>query len=243
MRSFSSADLLTVWERGANLSMLQRALLLLIAANGESTPEMLSELTLGQRDAQLLNLREQIFGRQLISVLKCINCGERLELNFDVADLRATSMVRADEILSLEIDDYALRFRLPNSLDMEAIANLEVPSGRRVLLQRCLLASHQHDQEVAAGELPDEIVRAIAERMAEADPQADMRLAITCPICNHRWQASFDIVSYFWNEIDAWSQRVLREVHTLASVYGWREADILAMSPWRRQYYLIMIGT
>jgi hypothetical protein len=34
----------------------------------------------------------------------------------------------------------------------------------------------------------------------------------------------------------------MREVHTLAAMYGWRETDILAMSAWRRQRYLEMIG-
>jgi hypothetical protein len=34
---------------------------------------------------------------------------------------------------------------------------------------------------------------------------------------------------------------VLREVHILASAYGWREDDILAMSPARRRIYLEML--
>jgi hypothetical protein len=31
---------------------------------------------------------------------------------------------------------------------------------------------------------------------------------------------------------------MLYDVHALASAYGWREADVLAMSPMRRQVYL-----
>ena len=62
--------------------------------------------------------------------------------------------------------------------------------------------------------------------------------ALYCPECGHRWHATFDIVSFFWSEIDAWAYRTLHQVHRLASAYGWREADILAMSPWRRQFYL-----
>jgi hypothetical protein len=50
-----------------------------------------------------------------------------------------------------------------------------------------------------------------------------------------------DIASYLWSEIHAWAGRMLRDVHALAAAYGWREADILAMSPWRRQAYLEMI--
>jgi hypothetical protein len=242
MRGLSTAELLSVWERGVDQSPLQRALLLLSSACPETSPEKLSTLSIGQRDAQLLGLREQIFGAKLISVLKCLKCDQRLELTFDVADLRATPTIVTEEPLFLEVDGFALRFRLPDSLDLAAIAQMEPTVSRRVMLQRCLLASHRNDQELSADDLPEHVVQAIAVRMAEADPQADVQIAITCPVCENGWQSSFDIVSYFWNEIDAWAQRVLREVHTLASAYGWREADILAMSPWRRQHYLTMIG-
>jgi hypothetical protein len=51
----------------------------------------------------------------------------------------------------------------------------------------------------------------------------------------------FDIVSFFWTELSAQAKRLLREVHTLARGYGWREADILAMSARRRQLYLDLV--
>ena len=78
--------------------------------------------------------------------------------------------------------------------------------------------------------------------MADADPQADVRLALDCPACGHKFLAAFDVVAYFWSEINAWAYRLLGEVHTLASAYGWREDDILALSPWRRHVYLEMVG-
>ena len=69
-----------------------------------------------------------------------------------------------------------------------------------------------------------------------------MPLSLSCPDCGHCWDVPFDIVSYFWGELHVWAQRVLREVHTLASAYGWREADILGLSPLRRELYLQMVG-
>jgi hypothetical protein len=48
----------------------------------------------------------------------------------------------------------------------------------------------------------------------------------------------FDIEEYFWVEVAARAMRILREIHILARAYGWREADILAMSTRRRQAYL-----
>src|SRR5258708_7818916 len=68
-----------------------------------------------------------------------------------------------------------------------------------------------------AGNLPSEVVQAAAARLAEADPGADLRLAVSCPGCGHQWRAVFDIVSFFWSELDAWAGRMLREVHILAS--------------------------
>jgi len=52
---------------------------------------------------------------------------------------------------------------------------------------------------------------------------------------------TFDIASFFWAEICVQAKRLLREVHTLARAYGWREMDILSMSPARRQFYLEMV--
>jgi hypothetical protein len=90
--------------------------------------------------------------------------------------------------------------------------------------------------------LPAEVVEAIVNEMARRDPQADIRFALSCPDCAHQWEAIFDIVSFAWNEISAWAGRLMRQVHTLALAYGWREIDILAMSSWRRQAYLEMLG-
>jgi hypothetical protein len=85
-------------------------------------------------------------------------------------------------------------------------------------------------------------VDAVIARMAEADPQADVQLDLSCPACRHRWLAVFDIVSFLWSEIDASARRTLQDVHRLATAYGWREPDILALTPWRRQVYLEMAG-
>lgn len=78
---------------------------------------------------------------------------------------------------------------------------------------------------------------------AQAAPdQRQKESSLTCPSCNHGWHALFDIVSFFWSEIQSWASRIMREVHLLASAYGWRETDILAMSPLRRRLYLEMVG-
>ena len=89
---------------------------------------------------------------------------------------------------------------------------------------------------------PPNVATAIARCLGELDPQAEVLLDMVCPDCGTQWQALFDIASFLWTELDAWAHRTFIEVHRLAWTYGWREADILALSPLRRQRYLQMIG-
>src|SRR5262249_29486760 len=91
---------------------------------------------------------------------------------------------------------------------------------------------------VTRDQLPYEVVEAISEGMAKADPFADIQLAICCTLCDHRWRAVFDIVSFLWREIENLAARLMRDVHALASAYGWCEREILALSPVRRDFYM-----
>lgn len=245
MRALSSAELLDVWELGAALPPVQRAVALLAAGYRDSSaedtsPEALADWSVGRRDAGLLRLREHTFGPRLAAVADCPGCGERLELAFEAEEIRAVpppGTVGGE--LSLAQGGWELRFRLPTSRDLAAVAAAE--DGRAALLRRCLLAAPP-DGEFPGGELPDELAAAVEERMAEADPQARVLLDLTCPACRRQWQAPFEIDTYFWSELDAWARRTLREVHDLASAYGWSEAEILGMSAARRHLYLGMVG-
>ncbi|HXM73992.1 MAG TPA: hypothetical protein VN904_01855, partial [Chthoniobacterales bacterium] len=235
MRALSAAEFLDVWEHGLAQSPAQRALILLALACSETPVEQLGRLSIGQRDAHLLALREQTFGSQLASITICPACAERLQFHVSTADIRSTSKAELEAPINLTHADYSVEFRLPTSLDLASLdpaAALE--TNRQHLLQRCVTAARRGDTEVAGTELPMEVAAAIAQRMVEADPQADVQLALACPKCQHAWKAPLDIVSYFWTEIGAWASRLLREVHALAYAYGWREAEVLALSPWRR---------
>jgi hypothetical protein len=243
MRRLSAAELLDVWEQGLTQPPIERALTLLAAACPEMSVETLAEISLGQRDGLLLRLREKTFGSQFVSLASCHGCGERLELAFDANDLRVEAPQESPGELGVSVAGYVVRFRLPNSRDLIAAGDGEdLTATRRLLLKRCLLQAQSNGAEAIGEELPAEVMDAIAGCMAEADPQADVRLVLVCPRCDRRWQAAFDIESFFWREIDAWAGRTLREVHLLASRYGWREGDILAMSARRRQWYLNLVS-
>lgn len=235
MRSLSASELLDVWERGLAQPPVERALALLTATRPGSTRDELAHLSIGRRDAALLSLREQTFGARLAGIADCPACNEKLELTFETSEIRAAGD-EPEPSLTVIASGQEVRFRLPDSTDVLAVAgNGDAARTRDLLLERCL-------EDASPRQLPEEVTEAIVARMAEADPQADVQLNLSCPACGHRWQALFDIVTFFWSEIHAWAHRTLQDVHRLASAYGWREPDILALSPWRRQVYLELAG-
>jgi hypothetical protein len=257
MRPLSVPELLTVWERGLAALPFERALTILSVASPESSPAALARLSIGRRDANLLQLREWAFGSELAILAACPSCRQTLELTIPVSALRVsldptmdstgtpTSESASDPEGSLMLQDmlmdYEVRYRSPNTEDIAGCAGLDFAAGRRKLLACCLTDARCQGRSVSAEELPYDVARKLVEQIAAIDPQADTRLNLSCPECHGRWKEVFDIVSFFWAEIDAWARRVLREVDVLARAYGWRESDILALSPVRRQIYLSMV--
>lgn len=235
MSPLSTHALLTAWDLGQPQNPVARALVLLSAACPGIAPSALAELSIGERDLQLLCLREITFGSRLSALADCPICGERLELDFDAAQMSLSPPNTAP--LSIDTGGYHIEFRLPNSADLVAVrAADDLAVARRRMFDRCIT------KIVPGTEVPESVVEAVAAAMAQADPQGDVRLAMECPSCGQPWEEIFDIASFLWIEVHTWALRALREVHQLAVAYGWSEADILAMSPWRRQVYLELLA-
>jgi len=244
----STQDLLAAWEHGrAEPRPSGRALALLSAACTDMGADEIARLTIGARDRLLLTLRREMFGSRLAAVTSCPACQTSLEMEFDVNEISVVPPAGAQwrecaDSLSLSHDGYAVSFRLPNSLDLLALpGHGSVEEGKRHLIARLLQRALHGGREISAAELPPALIDALDQQMSLADPQGDIRLNLSCAECDANWRAPFDIVSYLWSETDAWAIRALRDVHRLAQAYGWSEADILALSPMRRQCYLDML--
>ncbi|MEO0996611.1 MAG: phage baseplate protein [Pseudomonadota bacterium] len=244
MRRPSTQELLTAWEHGLNQPSVQRALILLAIAEPAAAPDELARLTIGQRDARLLRLREQLFGARLTNVATCPACDERIEWEHDVADVRVAEPDAGAPAGEFEVEygGYRLACRLPNSSDVASVLNGDGGKAQTALLSRCVLRAAAAGADTRVEDLPDRVVEALNRRFEALDPQANVRVGLTCPGCTHRWQILFDIASYLWAELGDWAERTLQTVHRLAHGYGWSEDDILGLSPVRRQMYLGMLG-
>lgn len=241
MRRLTEIDLIEVWEVGEGQHPLDRALTLLAAAYPELAWEELAKLSVGERDARLLALRERTCGPTLGCSVECPRCAQRLEFEVAASDLRAAGPSGAEQSREFVADGVALRFRLPDSRDLASVLDLRDPAvARGLLVRRCVLRASRDGTPVDVDELPEGVMSTLADRISESDPQAEVLLDLRCPECAHAWQALFDVVTYFWAELAARATRLLREVHELARAYGWSEADILGMSARRRRFYLEM---
>lgn len=243
MHPLSSAELLEAWEQGLSENACGRTVALLSLACPEISAEEVQSLSVGERDARLLKLREWTFGPSLLSIAKCPVCRESLEWATHVSGLNFEPVQESSTAhFSVECDQYVARFRLPNIGDLTAISQCQdSETARRLLLGRCLIGARLGTEEIRVESLPIEVTNAVVKRMTEVDPHGNVEIDLSCPACNHKWRACFDIESFFWTEINAWARRILGEIHILASAYGWREADILNLSPQRRQLYLNLV--
>ncbi|MGZ3445570.1 MAG: T4 family baseplate hub assembly chaperone [Myxococcaceae bacterium] len=242
MRQFNAHDVVRICEWGRDKHPLDRALVLLRAASPGVDPLALARLPIGRRDALLLELRARTFGPKLEVLVPCPKCGERLEMALTVDELRVPAPEAPRGLLELE--GWALDYRLPDSNDLAALAHLKDPRVARArLLQRCMREARSQGQPVSLTSVPEEVLAALAARMAEEDPQADITFRLDCPDCNHTWRAAFDILSFYWSELETQARQLQREVHELARVYGWTESTILSMSAVSRQRYLELVSS
>jgi len=247
MKNLSAKEMLIVWEHGLNQPMLQRSLLMLLAAYPETSPDEALELSIGSRDIYLLQLRERLFGSHLINTAKCSQCTERVEWENEVADFCNPELTvnLSSKNLSLDRGDYHLCFRLPNSNDIVEILRFDQKKTTEsdLLLRRCVITAEKAGTSIETNQLPGHVIDALEKRIDELDPLSQIRIDLTCPECSHQWHVVFDIVSFLWTEINNWAERMLLTIHKLASGYGWSEQEILNLSPVRRQLYLGMLGS
>lgn len=221
--------------------------LAVLAACCDQSLVSLARLPLGERDHLLLRVRRSVFGSRVDAEGRCDHCGERLDLSFDVNDLldtdlagnlpgagdKAASIAHGPRLCDFERNGVTLCVRAPDTEDVAAAA--AAPDPELAVLMRCIEPSDDRSSEL----LQDGRVReAIAARLAEIDPRAELTLTTVCPRCAEPCATAFDPAGFLLAEITAYADRLIDEVDQLARVYGWSESDILALGARRRRRYL-----
>jgi hypothetical protein len=234
MQVLSSTAFLDLWERGSRLHPLDRALLAASVALPGSPADAPADWPLGKRNKLLLQLHFGSFGSSLQGWASCTGCGEKMEFEMDAQTLLSPKADEPRPDSTVVVKGHA--FRLPNSRDL-SIAARETDSiaAALSLLQSCSL------EPPPLPEISIEEMEEVGEQLALADPLAEIRVTLQCPACNEQRVEMLDLSSFVWAEIEARARRLLWEVHTLASAYGWSEGEVLSLTAARRARYLEMV--
>lgn len=239
MVSLAPEDIVSIWELGQHRPDWNKALIVLAPALPQAGPGELAAMTVGERNARLLELRQNMVGPVMHALVKCPICGQPLEFEQRTDELLEGYRPPAAREFAFSSGDFSARYRLLTSDDLaHAASRGDEPHARQSLIDRALLETLREGAPVAVSDLPAEIFDLLVKDMSDSDPLAHVEIPLACAACEHVWAAALEIVSFFWVELERKAKQVLEDVVTLARSYGWSEAAILSMEPARRQFYL-----
>jgi hypothetical protein len=220
---------------------------------GDLTPDaaLIDDLTVGDRAYLLLKLREATFGPDVALVASCAwpDCGEKVDIAFRIPDVPVREPSEPGPIYQVELSAEAapdaaartVRFRLPTGADQASCAALldhNAAAALRSLLTACLVP----DPAVAAGALTPLAKAEIEAAMAAAAGGPALTMRASCPGCGRGFDIPFDVTDFFFGDVAASSDLLLRQVHYLAFHYHWAESEILDLPRERRLRYVELLA-
>jgi hypothetical protein len=254
VRAVGSDDEGFLLDIGASSPPSERATALLArcVTDQDDGEAIVRALTIGDREAVLLHLRRLSFGESVDGVVRCprAECRQRLELTLRVSDLLLSPYedARPTYEVTLDVDEshYAVTFRLPTADDLDHIAAIALgdpAAGALELMRRCVARVVGGGGAPTSVEAMDDTARgAIADAMADRDPQAEIELELCCASCGSQFAVIFDTATFFLQELERRSTGLIHDVHALASHYHWSEREILDLPPRRRARYLELVS-
>lgn len=242
MHPVGNRDLLALWDAGAELDVLGRALVLARhAADGD--PYWADTAPIGHVMARLLEFRSAAVEEPFEAMARCPRCTTQVEIPVDTSALLALEAKIVDEPQTLELDGWSLVWRPLTVVDLQQAAGFDsVQAAELELVRRCVLSAVDGTGTSLTGDsLPTSVRTALAVEIEAADPLSELLLDVTCPDCHEEFPAELDLASFVWTEVDRIARFALLEVDVIARSYGWPEHEVLSLSASRRAAYLRII--
>jgi len=229
MRGLSPSDVLDLWESGRALHPLDQGVLAVRMSLPDASADSVANWPLGRRNRALAGLRRACFGSELRGRTTCPHCSEPVEFALDGDALADPPEA---EVESVTVSGET--FRLPTSRILASVVGEPDPEAAAArLCDRCRIGEKREQPAFSRADIDR-----IGEAMAVADPLAEIAFDFDCPACGEAFREGLDLAEFFLKEVEVEAKRLLIEVHTLAAAYGWREHEVLALSPVRRTFYL-----
>ncbi len=140
-----------------------------------------------------------------------------------------------DDPISLALGaDRTLVIRRPTGEDLRRWRDAQ-PSSRSAAVRLML------DSLVISGQAGPADETVLSTTIAALDPLVAFSVTCHCPACGARNEIDVDLETLALARLAIRQRVLLREVHCIASRYGWTESEVLAVSPARRARYLELI--
>ena len=227
----TASDLVRRWLPPATGPAHERVVGLLADLDGPAA----RAVTLGAHHRQLLLLHRDLVGTPLEAVVTCRRCGSDSEFPVPVDEVLALPAPAPGTHVALEVAGGPESFRLPTVEDLDATRGLAFDDAVRLLAERTHVGAAP--LPLGAGD-----VDTLAAAWAEADPAAEITVDLDCVGCGSALVASVDPAEFVARDLDRLVGRLVREVHALATAYGWTEDAILALPADRRRRYLELVA-
>jgi hypothetical protein len=164
-------------------------------------------------------------------------CGEPLEVALPIDALLAAAPDDEGEagLVAIPLPDArSVALRRPTGRDLRAWHR--APHATRRDAVAAML-----DTLLVEGSLTSDDEPVVADAMAAHDPLVAFAVSCACPACGAACDHPVDLEAAVLARLGARRRTLLREVHMLASRYGWTESEVLAVAPARRAQYLALI--
>jgi hypothetical protein len=180
--------------------------------------------------------------RELPLTFQCAACREQLsvalplETVFDLA-----SRAEDERVVAIESDAREpILMRRPTGDDQRQWQEGRYAStaeAERAVMRSLLANEATYDPDWSTADVADRVSTA----MQELDPLPTMTITSRCPECGTESEHALDVEALLLGELAREQRSLVREVHRLATRYGWSEEDVLTLPRWRRRAYLALI--
>jgi hypothetical protein len=237
----------------SRVSRLFERIIVFEGVNKEDTRSILSKLSIGDRVALLLHIRQLLLGDIIKSTITCPKCKQNMSLELSVKSLLQIKYPEPEEYYDLKACGFNLQVRPLTGFEQETnLSSSSVDSNEDKLLEELVRVCVVHSDPPLPDLLPKSLIEAIGKKMEEIDPLSDITLAMSCIGCSHAFFPSFPVEEYIFSEIGLLGRGgavaisgggggvslLDQEVHLLAFNYHWTEKDILSIPTGRRKRYV-----
>lgn len=200
--------------------------------------EAVASLCIGDRRYLAVQVARRIDGDQVWLRPRCCACGAPFDVGFRRSQLPVKAAGQGFPSPSLDWRGRRWRLRLPSGRDQAEVVGWPEARALSRLLHRCVVACDDEPvAETLIRELDDAVCAAIDTALDEASPDVATEMTTHCPECDAEQRVALDLTLGTASALD----RLLQDVHRLASRYHWSEAEILSLSRDRRARYLRLI--